>query len=114
LDSGFWMGFTFQGQLSVSWRWQTFRLSKHQQNDQKCWKYLRTHPRRPSPNNPWAHRHHLDQLWSLPGDVNRKFEHVPGCSFIMTMRSPKRPWKLQSLWLTTTWLSFPILPTRHT
>jgi hypothetical protein len=29
-------------------------------------------------------------------------------------RPPTHPWKLQSLWLTTTWLSFPILPTRRT
>jgi hypothetical protein len=25
LDSGFWMAFTFQGHLSVSWRWWTLR-----------------------------------------------------------------------------------------
>jgi hypothetical protein len=31
--------------------------AKHQQNDTKCWKNLRIHPRRPSPNNPWARRH---------------------------------------------------------
>jgi hypothetical protein len=31
------------------------------------------------PNNPWACRHRWDQLWSLPGDLNRKFEHVPHC-----------------------------------
>jgi hypothetical protein len=24
-------------------------------------------------------QHHWDQLWSLPGDLNRKFEHVPHC-----------------------------------
>jgi hypothetical protein len=34
---------------SVSWRWWTFRVTKHQQNDRKCWKNLRTHPRKPSP-----------------------------------------------------------------
>jgi hypothetical protein len=35
---------------------------------------LRTHPRRPSPK-----RHSWDQLWSLPGDLNRKSEHAPHC-----------------------------------
>jgi hypothetical protein len=29
-DSGFWMAFTFQGWSSVSWRWQTFRATRHQ------------------------------------------------------------------------------------
>jgi hypothetical protein len=24
-------------------------------------------------------RHHWAQLWSLPGDLNRKYEHVPHC-----------------------------------
>jgi hypothetical protein len=47
----------------------------------------------------------------LPGDLNRKFEHAPHCFLIMTMRPPTRPWKPQSFWLTTTWLSFPLLPT---
>jgi hypothetical protein len=42
-------------------------------------KNLRTHPRRLSLNNPWAHRHHRDQLWNLPGELNRKFEHMPHC-----------------------------------
>jgi hypothetical protein len=54
-----------------------------------------------------ARRHHWDQLWSLPGDLNRKSEHAPYCSITIT-RSPTRPWKPQSLWL-----SFPILPTRR-
>jgi hypothetical protein len=30
-------------------------------------------------NNPWARRHQWDQLWSLPGDLNRKFEPIPHC-----------------------------------
>jgi hypothetical protein len=34
-DSGFWMTFTFQGRLSVSWKWWMFRATKHQQNDRK-------------------------------------------------------------------------------
>jgi hypothetical protein len=33
-------------------------------------------------------------------------------SFITTMCLPTRPWIPQSLWLITTWLSFPILPNR--
>jgi hypothetical protein len=78
----------------------------------KCWKNSRTHPQRQSPNNPSAHRHCRDQLWSLPGGLNRKFEHAPRCSFITTVRPPTCPWKPQSLWLTATWLSFPILHTR--
>jgi hypothetical protein len=32
-----------------------------------------------SSNNPWARRHRWDQLWSLPGDLSRKFEHAPHC-----------------------------------
>jgi hypothetical protein len=74
---------------------------------------LSTHPRRLSLNNPWARRHCWDQIWSLPGDLNRKFVHVPHCS-ITTTCLPTNPWKPQSLWLTTTWLSFPILPTLFT
>jgi hypothetical protein len=70
--------------------------------------------RRPSPNNPWSRRHRWDQLWSLAGDLHWKFEHVPHCSFIMTTLPPTRPWKPQSLWLTTTWLSFPLLPNHRT
>jgi hypothetical protein len=42
-------------------------------------KKFQTHPRRPLLNNPWAHRHRRDQFWSLPGDLNRKFEHAPHC-----------------------------------
>jgi hypothetical protein len=105
------MAFTFQSRSSVNWRWRTFRVIKHQQNDRKCWKNSRTHPQRPLLNNPWARRHCWDQLGSLPRDLNRKFEHVPHCSFIITMHPPTHPWKPQSLWLTATWLSFPIHPT---
>jgi hypothetical protein len=39
---------------------------------------------------------------------------VPHCFFITTTRLPTRSWKPRSLWLTTTWLSFPILPTCQT
>jgi hypothetical protein len=45
------------------------------QNYRKCWNYSRPHPRRSSSNSPWSHRHCWGQLWSLPGDLNRKFEH---------------------------------------
>jgi hypothetical protein len=51
------MAFMFQGRSSASWRWQTLRATKHQQNDRKCWKNSRTHPWRPSLNNPWTRRH---------------------------------------------------------
>jgi hypothetical protein len=44
-----------------------------------------------SPNNPWGCRHRWGQLWSLPGDLNRKFEHAPHCPFITTT------WPLTSL-----------------
>jgi hypothetical protein len=108
-DSGFWMAFTFQGWSSFSWRWWTFRVTKHQQNDGKCWKNSITHPWRPSPNNPWGRRHRWDQLQRLPWDLNRKLEHGLHCSFIMTTRPHTHPWKPQSLWLTTTWLLFPII-----
>jgi hypothetical protein len=84
-NSGFWMAFMFQGRSIVSWRWRTFTVTKHQQNDRKCWKNSRAPPRRPLPNNPWARRYHWYQLWSLPGDLNRKFEHVPHCCEV---RSP--------------------------
>jgi hypothetical protein len=59
------MTFTFHGHSSVSWRWQTFRVTKHQQNDRKYWKNSITRPQRPLSNNPWARRHRWDQLWSL-------------------------------------------------
>jgi hypothetical protein len=65
----------------------TFRATKHQQND-KVLKKSKTHPWRPSVNNPWAHRHCWDQLWSLPGDLNRKFDYVLHCSFITTVHPP--------------------------
>jgi hypothetical protein len=57
----------------------------------KMLKNASTHPQRPSLNNPWAHRHHWDQLWSLPGDLNRKFEHVLYCSLITTAHLPTHP-----------------------
>jgi hypothetical protein len=38
-----------------------------------------------SPNNPWAHRHHWDQLWSLPGDLKNKFEHAPHCHKVCSL-----------------------------
>jgi hypothetical protein len=71
------MAFTFRGQPSVSWRWRTFKAIKRQQNDRKCWKNLRSHLQRPLLSNLWACRHRWDQLCSLPGDLNRKFEHAP-------------------------------------
>jgi hypothetical protein len=41
---------------------------------------------------------------------DRSFGATTTSSFIATTRLPTRPWKPQSLWLTT-WLSFPTLPT---
>jgi hypothetical protein len=66
------IAFTFQGWSSVSLRWRTFRATKHMQNHRKRWKNSRTHPRRPSPSNPWVHRHRWEQLWSLPVDLNMR------------------------------------------
>jgi hypothetical protein len=57
---------------------------------QKVLNILRTRPKRPSPNNPWGCRHHWDQLWSLPGDLNRKFEHVPYCLKFCSLTFDKR------------------------
>jgi hypothetical protein len=45
---------------------------------QKMLKNLRTLPQRLSLNNPWARRHHWDQLWSV-SDLYRKSEHSPHC-----------------------------------
>jgi hypothetical protein len=42
----------------------------------KMLKNSRTHPWRLPLSNPSARRHCWDQLWSLPGDLKRKFEHV--------------------------------------
>jgi hypothetical protein len=63
---------------------------KYQQNVRKCWKNLRTHPWRLSLNNPWARKHHWDQLWSLPGDLNRKLEHAPHCHEVCSLTLDKR------------------------
>jgi hypothetical protein len=35
--------------------------------------------------------HRCDQIWSLPGDLNKKFEPVPHCSFITTPLMPTHP-----------------------
>jgi hypothetical protein len=52
--------------------------------------------------------------WEEMYDKNdRKFGATTTGS-ITTMRPPTHPWKPQSLWQATTWLSFPILPTRRT
>jgi hypothetical protein len=81
------------GEHSLSWtvvfkRHSSFKVSRvsaeddersgrPSTNNRKCCKNSRTHPRGPLPNNPWAHRHHWDQLWSLPGVLSRLFEHAP-------------------------------------
>jgi hypothetical protein len=89
-------------------------VQDYQEPAKKCWIILRTPPRRPSPNKPWARRYRWDQLWSLPGDLNRKFEHAPHCSFTTTTRTYTRAWEPQSLWLKIPWLWFPLLPNRQT
>jgi hypothetical protein len=66
---------------------------------------LRTHP--------WAHRHLWNQLWNLPRDRNRHFEHALYGYFITTC-PPTRPWKPCDLCLTRAWLSCRILPTHQT
>jgi hypothetical protein len=72
----------------------------------------RTHPWRPSPNNPWARTHRWDQLWSLPGDLNGKFENLTGTlaqpqlAPLSRQRARLQVPESQSLWLTTKWLSF--------
>jgi hypothetical protein len=69
----------FKAGWSVSWRWWIFRATNRQKNDRKCWQNSRTHPQRLLPNNPWARRHRWDQLCSIIGNLNRKFEHAPHC-----------------------------------
>jgi hypothetical protein len=55
---------------------------------------LRTHPRRLSLNKPWARRHWWDQLWSSPGDLNRKFEDAPHCREVCspTLKNDQKQW----------------------
>jgi hypothetical protein len=60
-------------------------------NDRKCWNNLRTHPRRPLQNNPWACRHCWDQLWTLPRDLNRKFEYALHCREVCSPTLDKWP-----------------------
>jgi hypothetical protein len=102
-DSSFWMAFMFQDRSSVCWWWWTFRVTKHHQNDRKCWKNSRTHPWSMLPNNPWARRRRWDQLCSLLWDLNRKFEHMPHyhkvCSPTLDKRSKSAPRKYVS-WAT--------------
>jgi hypothetical protein len=45
---------------------------------------------------------------------NRNFGTTTTGSFITTMHLPTSTWKPQSLWLITTWLSFPTIPTHWT
>jgi hypothetical protein len=62
-----------------------------QPSTSKTTKNFGTCPWRPSMNSSWARRHYLDQLWSLLGDHNRKFEHVPHCLEVCspTLDKPK-------------------------
>jgi hypothetical protein len=88
-DSGFWMAFTFQGWLSVRWRWWTFRAIKYQQNGRKHGKNSRTYPRGSLTNNPRTRRHWRDTLWSLPGDVIRIFERALQCHAVCSLTFDK-------------------------
>jgi hypothetical protein len=77
-DSGFWMTFMFQGRSSVSCKWQMFRTIKYQQNDRRCWKIrelIREDRRRTFADTVGI---------SLPGDLNRKFEHARHCPLSLT------------------------------
>jgi hypothetical protein len=46
---------------------------------------IRTHLWRPLLYNPWAHRHCWTQLWSLPGNLNTKFEHALHCCEVCSL-----------------------------
>jgi hypothetical protein len=52
-----------------------------------------------------------EKMWA---EKDRNFGATTTGFFIMTMRPPTHCWKPQTLWLTTTCLSFPILPTCQT
>jgi hypothetical protein len=60
---------------------------------EKYWKYLRTHPRRSSLDNPWTRRHQWDQFWSVPGDFNRKSALPSSCSLTLNKWSKAAPHK---------------------
>jgi hypothetical protein len=64
------------------------QAGEHQQNHRKCWRNSRIHPRRPSPNYPWACRQCWDQLWSLPGDLT---ENLNMCHIAASSRRHARP-----------------------
>jgi hypothetical protein len=61
----------------------------------KCGRNWRNLPRRPLLNNPWVHRHRGDQLWSLPGGLNSKFQHAPHCRKVCSLNLGKW-WKAAS------------------
>jgi hypothetical protein len=107
LDSSVWMTFTFQGLSSVSWRGM-FTVTKHQQNDTKWWQIWE-----------FIHEDHHRTIHEFTDTIGISYGV---CQEILTenlnmnrtapsSRAHPRPWKPKSLWLTTTWLSFPILPT---
>jgi hypothetical protein len=57
---------------------------------------LRIRPRWPSPSNLWARRNRWDQLWSLPGYLNRKFEHAPNFRGVWSrlLTSDQKQWRV--------------------
>jgi hypothetical protein len=78
------MTFTFQGQSNFSWRWWAI---KHQQSDWLWRTNLRTHPQRPSPDNPWTHRHCWNQcqdIWTENLNWLRHYEHTSAHMFLKT------------------------------
>jgi hypothetical protein len=56
--------------VSGSWRW-TFRATKRQHNDIKCWKDLKIHPRRPPSNNPWTLQTPLGSVVEFAQNLNK-------------------------------------------
>jgi histone-lysine N-methyltransferase SETMAR len=50
---------------------------------------LTTQPWRLLLSNPWTRRHQWDQLWSLPGDLNSKFELVLQCCKVCSLTLDK-------------------------
>jgi hypothetical protein len=66
----FWMAFTFQGWLSVSWRGQNVQGDHAPAKRQKMLKNVRTHPWRLSPNNPWSVNGVFQEI--LTGNVNMR------------------------------------------
>jgi hypothetical protein len=73
-DNGFeWHSRSKAEDDECSWQPST---SKMTENAQKNW---RNYPRKTVAKQSMSSQTLLDQLWSLPGDLNRKSEHAPHC-----------------------------------